>query len=255
MVGMAVEHGGTGDPRRSLELLWGVQSKPTRGPKQRLTVPQITAAAVALADSEGLPALAMRRVAEQLGVSVMSLYTYVPGKGEMIDLMVDGVMGELPTEYAVAGWRDRLAALARDQWGMCRRHPWLLQVNATSRPVMGPHTVAAYEHGLNAVEGIGLTDLEMDSVLLLVQAYVNGAARGAVDAAQAEKQTGVSDLEWWEAHAPVLDKVMDSSRYPVATRVGTTAGETHQAAYAPEHAFEFGLERVLDGIAALIGSR
>jgi hypothetical protein len=120
---------------------------------------------------------------------------------------------------------------------------------------MGPHTVAAYEHGLNAVEGIGLTDLEMDSVLLLVQAYAQGAARGAVDAAQAEKQTGITDQQWWEAHAPVLDKVMDASKFPVATRVGTTAGETHQAAYNPQHAFEFGLERVLDGVATLIGSR
>ncbi|WP_163509715.1 TetR/AcrR family transcriptional regulator [Fodinicola acaciae] len=250
---MAVEHGGTGDPRRSLELMWGVRSKPTRGPKQRLTVPQITAAAVALADAEGLAALAMRRVAEQLGVSVMSLYTYVPGKGEMIDLMVDGVMGELATAYEATGWRDRLAALAHDLWQLHRRHPWLLQVNATSRPVMGPHTIQAYEHQLNAVEGIGLTDLEMDSVVLLVQAYVQGAARGAVDSVQAEKQTGLTDQQWWAAHEPVLDKVMDASRFPVATRVGTTAGETHQSAYDPQHAFEFGLERVLDGIGALIG--
>jgi AcrR family transcriptional regulator len=253
---MAIEHGGSGDPRRSLELMWGIQGRPTRGPKQRLTVAQITAAAVAIADTEGLTALSMRRVAEQLGVSVMSLYTYVPGKGELIDLMVDGVQAELSTvDQDALDWRERLAAIARDTWALLRRHPWMLQVNATSRPPLGPHTIATYEHQLRAVEGIGLTDLEMDSVILLIGSYVQGAGRGAVDAAQAETSTGLTDAQWWAAHEPVLDKVMDASKFPVATRVGTTAGETHQAAYNPEHAFEFGLDRVLDGIAALVQSR
>jgi AcrR family transcriptional regulator len=217
---MAIEHGGSGDPRRSLELMWGVQGRPTRGPKQRLTVPQITAAAVTVADTEGLTALSMRRVAEQLGVSVMSLYTYVPGKGELIDLMVDGVQAELSTvDREDLHWRGRLAAIAREVWALLRRHPWMLQVNATSRPPLGPHTIAAYEHQLRAVEGIGLTDLEMDSVTLLISSYVHGAGRGAVDAAQAVKSTGLTDEQWWAAHEPVLDKVLDASRYPVAVRV------------------------------------
>ncbi|GAA1674591.1 TetR/AcrR family transcriptional regulator C-terminal domain-containing protein [Fodinicola feengrottensis] len=250
---MAIEHGGSGDPRRSLELMWGIAPRPTRGPKQRLTIAQITAAAVAVADAEGLSALAMRRVAEQLGVSVMSLYTYVPGKGELIDLMVDGVLAELSTDFGEnAGWRDRLGAIARDLWVLYRRHPWLLQVNATSRPPLGPHTIAVYEHQLWAVEGIGLSDVQMDSVILLISGYVQGAARGAVDSAQAEQSTGLTDLQWWEAHEPVLDKVMDPTRYPLAVRVGSAAGDAHQAAFNPDYNFTFGLERVLDGIAALI---
>jgi len=89
----------------------------------------------------------------------------------------------------------------------------------------------------------------------LVNGHVEGAARRAVEAAQAEQHTSMTDAQWWEAHAPLLEKVFDASRYPTAARVGAAAGEAHGGAYEPEHAFEFGLQRVLDGIEVLIERR
>ena len=61
--------------------------------------------------------------------------------------------------------------------------------------------------------------------------------------------------EWWAATAPLLDEVLGEARFPVVTRVGQAAGHAHQAASNPEHAFRFGLERILDAVALLIAER
>lgn len=247
------EHTGGGDLARSIELLWRTQQPPRRGPKPRFSIDQIAEAAIAIADSEGLPAVSMRRVAERLGVTAMSLYAYVPSKAELLDVMLDAVYGELETgAHADAGWRARLELVARQTWRLYQRHPWLLQV-ATSRPVLGPNEAAKYDYELRAVDGIGLGDVEMDLVVSLVTDYVHGAVRGAIEAARAERRSGQTDQEWWEAAAPLLEKVFDPDRYPTATRVGVAAGAAYNSAHDPERSFEFGLQRVLDGIEAHIG--
>jgi AcrR family transcriptional regulator len=249
-------YGGRGDPVRSMELLWGVGSPPrSRGPKQGLTVERIVRAGIEIADAEGLGGVSMRRVAERLGVGTMSLYTYVPSKAELVDVMFDRAVGSSPRDEVEGGWREKLTAVARAAWDLYRRHPWLLEVMAMSRPPLGPSSIADYDHQLRAVDGIGLTELEMDSVVNMVAVYVQGTARAAAEAATSEKDTGVTDDEWWSAYAPLLEKVFDADRYPVAARVGQVAGETYQSAYDAKHGFEFGLARILDGIQVLIDDR
>jgi AcrR family transcriptional regulator len=251
---VSTEYSSAGDPRRSMELLWGGPAAPAgrRGPRPKFTVPEIVAAAVALADAEGLAAVSMRRVAERLGITAMSLYTYVPSKAELLDVMVDAVCGEAVGErFAGTGWRARLAEVARHNWVLHRRHPWLLQV-ATSRPVLGPNTIAKYDFELRAFEGTGVADVDTDLLLSLVLHYVSGAVRAAVLAEQAEQRTGRSEAQWWAEYAPLLDEVLDPARYPTAARIGQAAGEEYGAGDA-ERAFEFGLERVLDGIALFVG--
>ncbi|WP_199487676.1 TetR/AcrR family transcriptional regulator [Actinomadura spongiicola] len=254
---MTTEYSGAGDPMRSLELLWGARDRgdrpPRRGPKPRLTAEEIVRTAIALADAEGLDAPSMRRIADELGVSPMSIYTYVPGKAELIDVMVDRVFGEL-TPASGDTWRERLEHVARDNWALFHRHPWLLRVTL-ARPPLGPNTIAKYENELRAVEGVGLTDVEMDSVVALVTGFAESAARVSVNAAEAERRSGISDVEWWNAVAPALDTFVNEDDYPVATRVGTAAGMEYNSAISPGRAFEFGLARILDGIEALIGSR
>ncbi|MDP4504622.1 TetR/AcrR family transcriptional regulator [Nonomuraea turcica] len=252
---MTVEYSGKGDPARSLALLWRTSERTSRKGRPELSVERIVRAAIDVADAEGLQALSMRRVAERLGVGTMSLYTYVPGKPELFDVMLDTVYGETARpEDAPGGWRGRLEQIARENWALYLRHPWLLQIAAT-RPVLGPNATAKYDYELRAVDGIGLTDLEMDSVITLITGFVHGAARGAVEAAQAESQTGMTDEQWWAAHAPFLSLIADPGRFPTAARVGQAAGEALNAAYSPEQAFEFGLQRVLDGIEALVSQR
>jgi AcrR family transcriptional regulator len=249
-------YGGRGDPARSMELLWGVGPTPkSRGPKQGLTVERIVQTGIEIADAEGLAAVSMRRVAERLGVGTMSLYTYVPSKAELVDVMFDRVVGSAVRAEVTGGWREKLTAMARSDWDLYQRHPWLLQVMAMSRPPLGPGSIASYEHNLRAVDGIGLTELEMDSVVSMVGVYVQGTARAAVEAATSASDTGVTDAEWWSVYGPLLDKVFDPEKYPVSARVGAVAGETYQSAYDAKHGFEFGLARILDGVAALIDSR
>jgi len=249
---VAREYSGAGDPTRSIELLWGVNERSKRGPKPKLTLAQITRAAIEIADAEGLEALSMRRVGDQLGVTAMSLYSYVPGKAELLDLMLDAVYAEF-SEAPNGTWRQRLEHVARENWALYLRHPWLLQV-AIARPVLGPNAIAKYDHELRAVEGIGLSDIEMDLVITAVGNYVHGAVRPAIEAAQAVQHTGKTDLQWWEEHAPLLEKVFDTERYPTATRVGAAAGEAYNAPGDPLRSFEFGLRLLLDGIEGHIRS-
>jgi AcrR family transcriptional regulator len=256
MCEMAPEYSGGGDPRRTIALLWGIEKKPTRGPKPALSVERIAMAAIEVADAEGMGALSMRRVAERLGISTMSLYTYVPGKAELVDVMLDTAFGELAgSEYADRGWRAGLERIAHENWSLYHRHPWMLQVAATSRPPLGPNVIAKYDRELLAVDGIGLTEVEMDSVLALVLEHAQGAARRSVEVAEAEKHTGKSDHEWWRASEPLLEEIFDPDRYPTASRVGPAAAEAYGSAYDPEYSFEFGLQRLLDGIETLVRSR
>ena len=256
MSGVSTEDNGGGDPRRAIELLWGVSAPARRGPKPKLTTADVVKAAVALADADAIDAVTIRRVAEQLGVSPMSLYTYVPGRAELLDLMIDHAHGELPVPDPDLGWREALTATADGQWALFHRHPWLLQVT-TSRSALGPHSFAKYEHELRAVEGIGLDDVEMDAAIGLVTGLVRTTARSSLDAARLVRTSGMTDAQWWERAAPVLAGIpaADAAHYPLASRVGQAAGETHNAAEDPAYTFRFGLARVLDGIEALVSER
>jgi AcrR family transcriptional regulator len=204
-------------------------------------------------DRDGLGGLSMRHLADELGITAMSLYGYVPSKAELLDVMADRAYVEIavPRDPAMP-WQARLAALAEQHWALLLSHPWLLQI-AASRPLLGPNMTAFYDAELAAVDGLGLTDIDMDLIASLLDGYVRGAARGAVEAAEAQARTGVSDQEWWEAYGPLLADVLDPARYPTAVRVGAAAGAEYGAANDPARSFRFGLQRITDGIAIFVG--
>jgi hypothetical protein len=111
---------------------------------------------------------------------------------------------------------------------------------------------AFYDAELAAVDGLGLTDIDMDLVVSLLDDYVRGAARGAIEAAEALARTGLNDQQWWHAYGPLLADVLDPARYPTAIRVGAAAGAEYGAAHDPARSFKFGLQRIIDGIEAFI---
>ena len=248
---MPTEYSGSGDPQRTIDLLWGVHRR-RRGPKPSLSGEQVVTTAIQIADRDGLGGLSMRRLADELGITAMSLYGYVLSKAELLDVMADRSYAEItPRDSQAKPWRATLAALAEQHWALLLSHPWLLQV-ASSRPLLGPGMTAFYDAELAAVDGLGLTDIDMDLIVSLLDDYVRGAAREAVEAAQAQAHTGVSDQQWWQTYGPLLAVVLDPARYPTAIRVGAAAGAEYGAAHDPARSFTFGLQRIIDGIEVFI---
>jgi AcrR family transcriptional regulator len=243
------------DYARSLSLLWGTQTTPGRS---GLTIQKIVTAGMELADASGIEQLSMRKVAERLEAGAMTLYTYVPGKSELLDLMLDKSQAGLydcdDIRVACGGdWREAMRLIARTNWELYRKHPWIAELSGR-RPVVGPHVVLKYELELAALDGIGLADIEMDSTLSLLLMHVESCARLQFGMQRTETASGVDDNEWWLEYGPALDNITDWSRFPVSSRVGNAAGELHQSAYNPEHAYEFGLERIIAGTEMLIGA-
>ncbi|WP_354700191.1 TetR/AcrR family transcriptional regulator [Paraconexibacter sp. AEG42_29] len=262
---MSHDSTGTAPADRTLALLWAdAEGAPDaaattapaprrRGPQPRQSVPAIVDAAITLADADGLADLTMRRLAVSVGVAPMTLYTYIPGKAELLDLMLDTVYRrmERPPWSAGAGWRERLALVAAANRTLLAAHPWAIGLG-TTRPPLGPGVMAKYEHELAALDDAGLDDVARDAALTFLLGFVTAAARAAVDAAAAVAGSGVDDATWWAANGPLLARVLDAERYPLAVRVGAAAGAAQGSAADPAAGYAFGLERVLDGLQALI---
>ena len=239
-----------------MELLWRRASPRTRGPKAAFELDTVVSAAIELADAEGLEAVTMRRVAERLEMGTMSLYTYVPGKAELLDLMLDTVYGERLRDAGPglnAPWRKRLEAMARGQWAFHQRHPWTLSI-ASGRSVLGPNEAGSYELALSVVADLGLPAREMVAVVDAVSMFVRGAARDAAEAESAERVTGQSEEEWWTERDALLTELMAESDFPTLGRLDAEGGfavppdtPNYNVRFIVDD-FDFGLERMLDGI-------
>lgn len=233
-----------------LKLLWRGEEAPS--PRSGLTVGRVVTAGIELADADGLEALSMRRVADHLGVGTMSLYTYVPGKRELVLLMFDEVYGQLPDDLGDdPHWRAQLWVMADQYWRLYEQHPWLLEV-PISRPAVGPNVADRYELDLSSVEGVGLDDLEMNAAVELVQSLVLNAADRLRGIREDVAASGVSDDEWWRSVLPTLLQVMSDRDYPLSARVGQAIGAPH---LDTSYLLGFGLDRILDGIEVLISQR
>lgn len=252
---MPVQRSGAGDPARTLQLLWrDPAAVPRHGPRPGLSIDAIVDAATELADAQGLDAVTMRQVARALGVVPMTLYTYVPGKAELLDLMLDAAYARMPrADTSGQSWRQRLAAIAAENRRLFEVHPWAAAVS-TIRPPLGPGQMAKYEHELSAFDGLGLDDVTVDDCLTYLLSFVQSGARAAA-ARDMQRESTMDDGQWWAANAPLLARVFDENAYPTAARVGAAAGAAHGSAYNPGHAYDFGLSRVLDGLAVLIDNR
>lgn len=235
-----------------LELLWGLREPPRRGPKRALTVRQIAQVCIGIADSEGLAAISMQRVAGELNYTKMSLYRYVRSKGELLAVATDLAIGDPPDLGPAAdSWRTRLERWARLIRGTWQRHPWLPHVSewqgspGAVRPVqgerpMGPNEVGWVEAAASTLTGLGLSAQEQLDTVFLVSGHLR--------ATQAMSTYGVLP---WTLGSPAGETLQaeHEDEYPALTALAASDPD-------PQHsAFDFGLARILDGVQLLIDTR
>jgi AcrR family transcriptional regulator len=232
----------------SVRLLWRhrLPAEPRRGRPARTAIDDVVGAAVRTADRVGL-GFGMREVAQEVGVPVMTLYSAIGSREQLVELMVDSCRAQLVLTPLDGDWRDRLRTVAADNLSLLSEHPWLADVES-ERAVLGPGTLAKYEHELAAVEPLTVSDVERDAALTLVIDFVRASARAARRVAVERAQE--SAQEWWEREGAVLATLDLAGEFPLADRIGTAAGQAQGAASSPERALEFGLEVILDGLEA-----
>ncbi|MEU6376200.1 TetR/AcrR family transcriptional regulator C-terminal domain-containing protein [Streptomyces sp. NPDC046909] len=136
------------------EVIWARPERTGRGPKPAYSRADIAAAAVRVADADGLDAVSMRRVAAEIGCGTMSLYNYVPRKEDLYELMVDLISGEYEWAGEPSGdWRADLLDFARQARGIMRRHPWVVRVMSTAYAI-SPNALRVLDRVLACLEGL-----------------------------------------------------------------------------------------------------
>jgi AcrR family transcriptional regulator len=240
-----------------LDLLWGRRGRGQRGPKPGLSVDAIVTAAVRLADAEGLEAVSMARVAEQLGFTTMSLYRHVSSKEELLQLMWNAsAQGAEGLVITGDDWRARLRMWAMVQRSMIDQHPWITQMPMAAPP-MAPNSLTFVERGLEAMDGSGLPDADKLRVIGLISSYTLSEARMAHDAARAARQaqagaTGTEPLPAW-TWEELVREVADEQTYPRLHRLAWSASiGDDPTGFDEQEEFRFGLDRILDGVEVLI---
>ncbi|MFD7455127.1 TetR/AcrR family transcriptional regulator [Kitasatospora sp. NPDC059827] len=228
--------------------IWMRPERPARGPKPAYSRAQIAEAAVRIADAEGLEAATMRRIAAEIGAGAMSLYRYVPGRDELIQLMADRLMGEIDVEGMPSGdWRGDLTRYAHGLRAMWLRHPWIATVHR-ALPGFGPRQLRLIE-GVMGVLDAHLPIDENLGLMAVLNGYVEGAARDEVSWTEEVRRSGVSEEEWQARSYPYVRQLLESGEYPIFGRI---ALEARGPRLGRDEQFRIGLERVLDCIAAAL---
>jgi AcrR family transcriptional regulator len=220
----------------------------TRTPAKRratLTREAIVAAAMAIADAEGIEAVSIRRVATELGARAMSLYTYIERKEDLFDLMHDEAAGEvLFTGELPADWRTAVAEIARRSRAACLRHPWM--VDLSQRPRFGPNGMRHLEQSLAAIDGLDLEPRAGWRIIAAVDDYVRGYIIREAAERTSPRRDGFTDAERDQLLQPYFQRLADSGEFPRLESLlkGSLPGDDDN--------FEQGLTWLLDGIAGEI---
>ncbi|MFP5019878.1 TetR/AcrR family transcriptional regulator [Pseudonocardia phyllosphaerae] len=237
---------GTPEGQAMVELLWGPPVPARRGPRQRLTLEQVVEAGMAVA-ARSFDELSMRKVAQELGVGTMSLYTYVPGRDELFELMVDRAWADRRLPDPALPWREQAEVHAHEAWRMYAEHPWLISANLWRMP-LGPHVLDVQE---DLYRVVALTGLEPPTVVRsagLIESHVFGAARATITDTSVASRTGVGRDEYWASRAGFWGSYFTAERFPTMNRL-YYAGGFDEADETGD--WEFGLGLILDGIARL----
>lgn len=216
-----------------------------------LTREDIVDAAIAVADAEGTEAVSMRRIARELGVGAMSLYWHVSSKEELQSLMVTAVQADMPEPGG--DWRADVTAFARTVREALTRHPWAIDY-LISGPPAGPRDARNTERLMAALGGLGLDTKTLAWVGMTIATYVAGAVVREIQEIRWHQdmmaaRAGMSDEEASQLLAGYVNRLGDPAGYPFMARLIAEEIDP-DSAQTREERFEFGLDCLLDGIAA-----
>lgn len=236
----------TGLPQ-ALAIAWGLQEAPQRGPARGLSHARIVAAAIEIADAEGLGAVTMQAVAKSLDFTTMSLYRYVSSKDELVRLMQDAALTSTETIELPGDWREALrmwAGLVRDAY---RAHPWVLEIPRGQLSVLMPASVRAADIGLAALSGLNLADDEKIAAILLISQHVVSM----VDLERSLAAEGMPAIT--PEGARVLREVITADRFPHVAPIMAAGGyvvsnEPVAEVEGVDAEYEFGLDMLIAGL-------
>jgi AcrR family transcriptional regulator len=226
-----------------------------RGHRHRSSLSQaeIVDAAIAVADAEGAAAISMRRIAQVLQAGTMSLYWHVENKEHLLDLMLDTVLGETEVPDAGGDWRAALRAIAFSERALLHRHRWVMDFIG-GRPPLGPHVIANLEWSLTALDSLQLDTATAMNVLMTVNTYVMGAVLREMRELRAQRDLEASGLDARQIEIGVAEwakRLRADGRFGHFLRIIEDDVDP-DAADTRDERFAFGLDCVLDGIAARV---
>ncbi|HXB47727.1 MAG TPA: TetR/AcrR family transcriptional regulator C-terminal domain-containing protein [Streptosporangiaceae bacterium] len=234
---------------RGMDLLW--ESAPAEPPTRRATGldrEQIVRAAIHIADKEGLDAVTMRRVAQQLRTGAMSLYRHVPDKDALVTMMIETVLGDAMSEQPPqpTGWRESLRALAESVWELSRRHRWYPEASI-AYPPLTPNGVAGLEYALSIFDPY---DIDIMTRMQFVGSVHHLALHAALDRIieeDAQQRLGVTNQDAFQHAAPIMKKLAESGQYPHVTEFLMAVSQLE----VDEDLWQLaGVDLILDGIEA-----
>lgn len=207
----------------------------TTAARARLSQEEVAAAALELLDRDGLGALSMRRLADELGVGTMTLYGYFRSKDELLDAVVDAAVADREPVALDGPWQEQLRRLMRATRRGLGRHPGLVKVRA-ERPVLRPEALRFAESGLTILRGAGFGRADAARSFRLLFTYVFGYVSFSPDESAADARRS----------SRVATAALPPDEYPT---LADTAEQLADA-MAGEETFDFGLERIIDGLEA-----
>jgi AcrR family transcriptional regulator len=212
-----------------------------------LTHARIAEAALKIADTEGITAVSMRKLATELGVSSMTCYRYVSGKDDVIELMLDTVRKAMLLDDTAGDWRTVLRASAMRFRGVILEHPWVADLPGRILFAPTPAFLAVSEQNLAALDGLGLDVAQMSDITGAVTAYTRAGTHDEVTRRRLRAPEGwTSPRDAKDANTARLNWLLDAGDYPIyerSVREDVPRGDEQAR-------FEFGLDCLLDGIAA-----
>jgi AcrR family transcriptional regulator len=210
--------------------------------KEPLTRDRIVTAAIAILDRDGLDAVSTRRVAEDLGTGSASLYAHVASRDELLELMVDRIAGEIEVpEPDPARWQDQLRTYALHAQQVWASHADLTRASLASIPT-GPNRLRVIEGLLAILRAAGFPDQLAAWAVDRLQIYIDADVyEGALYAARIRQGLDVDAY---------LSSIRDYFRRLPADRFPVIASMADTILADSDPRFEFGLELLLEGLAA-----